>query len=117
MSEHVTSLAVARMVSAAALQVDAVTDLDGGAVGEFATYGSGTRCEGVRVRGRDPLEVEVRLAVRYGVRIPDVAEAVRRAVTDDARRVLDVGDDVVVHVRVTGLEPRADVAGASEVAS
>lgn len=54
---------VAAMVAEAATATPGVASLDGGAVGEFATYGHGTRVSGVRIDGTPPTAVRLRLVV------------------------------------------------------
>ena len=51
--------------------------MSGGLVGEAATYLPGRRVNGVRVLDD---EVEVHIVARWGNNLPEVADAVRRAV-------------------------------------
>ncbi len=83
-------------VAAATVACPSVTHLVGGAVGEqVATYLPGRRVAGVRVRSD---EVEVHVAVRWGVTAAEVAAEVRAAVAPLVGRravavaVDDIGD-------------------------
>lgn len=73
---------LARAAADAARATSGVTRLDGGALGEFATYADGERVEGVRIRPEDPSSVLLRLVVSYGRPIPEIAEDVEAAVRD-----------------------------------
>lgn len=64
-------------VAAAALGCPLIADLTGGPFGEIATYLPGRRVLGVRSTGG---EVEVHVVARWGVALPEVADAVRVAV-------------------------------------
>jgi len=64
-------------VSTAALSCPQVADLSGGLVGEVATYLPGRSVTGVRLTDD---EVEIHIVARWGTNLPDVADAVRRAV-------------------------------------
>lgn len=88
---------LARAAEEVALAVGGVIELDGGAVGEFATYGGGGRVRGVTVKQGPPARVAVRLVVAYGRPLPELADDVRHAVegrvaelTDAARVLVDV---------------------------
>jgi uncharacterized alkaline shock family protein YloU len=94
---------VARAVADAARSITGVARLDGGAVGEFATYADGGRVEGVRIGREDPATVRIRLVVAYGRPIPEIAADVDAAVRDrlaprwSPKRVdIDVVDVVTV---------------------
>jgi uncharacterized alkaline shock family protein YloU len=73
---------LARDAADAARTTDGVARLDGGAVGEFATYADGERVEGVRIVTDDPSAVRLRLVVAYGRPIPEIAADVDTAVRD-----------------------------------
>jgi uncharacterized alkaline shock family protein YloU len=73
---------LARAAADAARSTAGVTRLDGGAVGEFATYADGERVEGVRIGSEDPTRVRLRLVVAYGRPIPEIAADVDAAVRD-----------------------------------
>jgi uncharacterized alkaline shock family protein YloU len=73
---------LARAVADAARSTAGVTRLDGGALGEFATYADGERVEGVRIGSEDPTRVRLRLVVAYGRPIPEIAAEVDAAVRD-----------------------------------
>jgi uncharacterized alkaline shock family protein YloU len=71
---------LARAAADAARSTTGVTRLDGGALGEFATYADGERVEGVRIGREDPSAVRLRLVVAYGRPIPEIAADVDAAV-------------------------------------
>lgn len=73
---------LARAVADAAGTTTGVTRLDGGALGEFATYADGERVEGVRIGREDPSTVRLRVVVAYGRPIPEIAADVDAAVRD-----------------------------------
>jgi uncharacterized alkaline shock family protein YloU len=73
---------LARAVADAARSTTGVAHLDGGAIGEFATYADGERVEGVRIGREDPSTVRIRLVVAYGRSIPEIAADVDAAVRD-----------------------------------
>lgn len=107
---------IATEAAAAARSVDGVVDLDAGPLGEFATWGSGRRCPGVRIRDRDPLHLVVRIVSATGRVLPSLAAAVREAVTE----ALQGPGEVVVDVHVASLrgatQPRRDPQGAPDPA-
>lgn len=67
--------------ASAALGCPLIADLTAGRYGEVATYRPGRRIAGVRVADG---ELEVHVVARWGVPLPEVAEAVRAAVTPHA---------------------------------
>ena len=71
---------LARAAADAARTTTGVTRLDGGALGEFATYADGERVEGVRIGREDPSTVRLRVVVAYGRPIPEIAADVDSAV-------------------------------------
>ena len=73
---------LARAAADAARTTAGVTRLDGGALGEFATYADGERVEGVRLGREDPTAVRLRLVIAYGRPIPEIAADVETAVRD-----------------------------------
>lgn len=92
--------AVARVVAALA---DVVT-LDGGAVGEVATYGDGRRVAGVRLRGGRRSRIAVHVVLRYGRPLPEIASNVR-ALAYTAALDTDPGlTDTPIDVYITDLE-------------
>jgi uncharacterized alkaline shock family protein YloU len=111
---------LARAVADAARSTAGVTRLDGGALGEFATYADGERVEGVRIGSEDPTRVRLRLVVAYGRPIPEIAAKVDAAVRDrlspwwhPTRVDIDVVDVVTVGANVAGRDeaPRSDSEG------
>lgn len=82
---------MASAAAARAATVAGVVRLDSGPFGTKSTYGSGGRVDGVTVRtGTQPVGVTVHIAVRFGERIPELAEAVSREVADALQT--DLGD-------------------------
>ncbi|WP_052669133.1 Asp23/Gls24 family envelope stress response protein [Nitriliruptor alkaliphilus] len=73
---------LARAAADAARTTSGVARLDGGALGEFATYADGERVEGVRIGREDPSTVRLRLVVTYGRPIPEIAADVDAVVRD-----------------------------------
>jgi len=106
---------LARAVADAARSTAGVSRLDGGALGEFATYADGERVEGVRIGGEDPTRVRLRLVVAYGRPIPEIAADVDAAVRDRlAPRWRPTRVDIDVVDVVTAVPDGADVAGRDE---
>lgn len=106
---------LARAVADAARSTTGVTRLDGGAVGEFATYVDGERVEGVRIGSEDPTRVRLRLVVAYGRPIPEIAADVDAAVCERlAPRWRPSRVDIDVVDVVAGVPDGADVAGRAE---
>lgn len=104
----VSSVAVARIVAAAAREVPQVLALDGGARGEVATYGPQGRVRGVRVERSATPRVRVRTVMGFGARLGEVAEEVRRRVRAELAEVPAFADAIVdVHV-VDVREPDED---------
>ncbi len=64
-------------VAAAVSGCPLVAGMSGGRFGEVATYLPGRRLVGVRLQGE---ELELHVVARWGTPLPDVADAVRRAV-------------------------------------
>jgi uncharacterized alkaline shock family protein YloU len=109
---------LARTVADAARSTAGVTRLDGGAVGEFATYADGERVEGVRIGSEDPTRVRLRLVVAYGRPIPQIAADVDAAVRERlAPRWHPTRVDIDVVDVVTGEPDGADVAGRDEASN
>lgn len=71
---------LARAAAAAARQTPGVLDLDAGALGEFATYGGGTRIPGVRVAPHLDPSVRLRLVTGADQPLPELAADVRARV-------------------------------------
>lgn len=108
---------VARALADAARSTAGVARLDGGALGEFATYADGERVEGVRIGSEDPIGVRLRLVVAYGRPIPAIAADVDAAVRERlAPRWRPTRVDIDVVDVVTGRPDGADVDGRDEVA-
>jgi len=106
---------LARAVADAARSTAGVSRLDGGALGEFATYADGERVEGVRIGGEDPTRVRLRLVVAYGRPIPEIAADVDAAVRDrlaprwrPTRVDIDVVDVVTAVPDVAGRDEASD---------
>lgn len=79
-ASSVSPVVVARLVATAAQEVSDVLGLHGGALGEVATYGPNGPVRGVRVRLNPEPRLQLRLIVRFGARLDEVAEAVRARV-------------------------------------
>lgn len=100
---------LARTIADAARSTAGVARLDGGALGEFATYADGERVEGVRIGIEDPTEVRLRLVVALGRPIPDITADVDAAVQEQlAPRGRPVRVDIDVIDVVTGTRDGAD---------
>ncbi|WP_053205540.1 Asp23/Gls24 family envelope stress response protein [Jiangella muralis] len=69
---------LADRIAEAVLSVDGVIELHGGLFGEVGTYLPGRRVPGIRLGPGDG--VEIHLVARWGVPIPRIVDAVRRAV-------------------------------------
>lgn len=76
-ASSVSPVVIARLAATAAQEVPDVLGLHGGAVGEVATYGPNGPVRGVRVRLNPEPRLQLRLIVRFGARLDEVAEAVR----------------------------------------
>jgi uncharacterized alkaline shock family protein YloU len=106
---------LARAAADAARSTAGVTRLDGGALGEFATYADGERVVGVRIGSEDPTRVRLRLVVAYGRPIPEIAADVDAAVRDRlAPRWRPTQVDIDVVDVDTGVPDRAGDAGRDE---
>jgi uncharacterized alkaline shock family protein YloU len=112
---------LAREAADAAMATAGVARLDGGALGEFATYADGERVEGVRIGSEDPTRVRLRLVVAYGRPIPDIAADVDAAVRDrlaprwhPGRVDIDVVDVVTGAPDGDGVAERDDAADGSD---
>lgn len=105
----VSSSAVARLAAAAAQQVPGVLGLHGGALGEVATYGQGAPVRGVRVERTPAPRVRLHTVVRFGARVDEVADEVRRRVRSNLADQVPAFADAVVDVHVADVrEPRED---------
>ena len=82
-------------VAAAVAACPLVAGLSGGVFGEVATYLPGRRLVGVRLHDA---ELELHVVARWGTPLPDVGDAVRRAVAPSAggRPVTVYIDDIEV---------------------
>lgn len=91
----------ARLVVEAVTGVAGVVALDGGALGEFATFGRGQRVAGVQVRppptaaGAGPTRVRVRIVAAYGERLDQLAERVRGTVREVAGTLHGLPEPIV----------------------
>lgn len=94
-----TRLETARAAVDAARSVGAVHDVDGGAMGAFATMGAGEWVCGVRIDDRNG-RAEIRVIARFGAPLPSLADEVREAVTAALAEHGDTGP-WTVDVRVT----------------
>lgn len=96
-----TARQIAEVTARRAETVTGVVRLDAGPLHTKTTYGAGGRTDGVTVQGSDPTTVTVHLVVRFGERIPELADRV----VDDVRPALqeafpgagpwEIGVDVV----------------------
>ncbi|MDQ2728727.1 MAG: Asp23/Gls24 family envelope stress response protein [Actinomycetota bacterium] len=106
---------VASVVAGRAATVAGVVRLDAGPFGTRSTYGSGGRVDGVTVKtgaGADPAQVTVHIVVRFGERIPELAETVSRAVSDALRAELGAAGRWQVGVEVVDVvAAEAELAG------
>lgn len=86
-SASVAPIVLADLATAAAGAVPGVAGFDAGKVGAFATYGSGRRVPGVRVRSEgDVVAVSVRLVAEFGRILPDLGAEVHDRVADEVAR-------------------------------
>ncbi len=126
---------VARVAARSAASVAGVIRVDAGPFGTKSTYGGGERVEGVTVRtgramdsGPQTTAVTVHVVVGFGQPIPELAQAVARAVGDALGAASpsggpwDIGVDVVdiaaseavADLARGGAEPRGRLAGDHE---
>jgi uncharacterized alkaline shock family protein YloU len=106
---------LARAAADAARTTAGVARLDGGALGEFATYADGERVEGVRIGSEDPTRVRLRLVVAYGRPIPEIAADVDAAVRDRlAPRWRPTRVDIEVVDVITGVPARDEASDRSD---
>lgn len=96
----VSSVEVAHAAATAAQKVPDVLGLHGGALGEVATYGQDGPVLGVRVRRTPAPRLELRLIVRFGARLDEVAEAVRERVLAAMADAAPAFAHAVVDVRI-----------------
>lgn len=93
MSDEHPDLQRARVVRGAVLQVEGVADLDGGVMDSFATWRSGQRCAGVRLRPGGVVQLRV---VADGLdALPDLPARVRAAVVDSG---IEGAETIDVHL-------------------
>lgn len=107
--EPAERIEAARAAVDATRAVPAVHDVDGGAMGTFATMGAGERVSGVRI-DEHVRRVEVRVIVRYGAHLPSLAEEVCDAVTQAFEEHAATGS-WTIDVRITDVvsdEPEDD---------
>lgn len=93
---------LARAAAAAARDVPGVADLDSGGVGEFATYGGGTRVPGIRLSPGEA--VRLRLVAAVDRPLPQLADDVRAAVI--AALAGSEHEAARVDVRIVGIRER-----------
>jgi uncharacterized alkaline shock family protein YloU len=103
---------VAAVAAARAVTVAGVVRLDAGPFGTRSTYGSGGKIDGVTVKvGSDAVRVTVHIAVRYGERIPELAETVNREVAGALRAGLPGAGPWSVGVEVVDVAAAGDELG------
>lgn len=90
---------MARLVAATAREVPDVLDLHGGLLGEVATYGENGPVRGVRIQ-RTPPGVRVHTVMRFGARLDEVADEVRRCVRETLTAQAPAFADATVDVHV-----------------
>lgn len=90
---------MARLVAATAQEVPDVLDLHGGLLGEVATYGENGPVRGVRIQ-RTPPGVRLHAVMRFGVRLDEVADEVRRRVSEALTAQAPAFADATVDVHV-----------------
>lgn len=103
----VRSVEVAHLVATAAQKVPDVLGLHGGALGEVATYGQGGPVQGVRVWRAPAPRVQLRLIVRFGARLDEVAEAVRERVAAAVAEDFPAFEAARVDVRIVDVRELA----------
>jgi uncharacterized alkaline shock family protein YloU len=99
-----SAAAVARVAAAAAAATPGVLGLDGGVVGEVATYGDGGRVEGVRVRLSESL-VTLQLVVEYRQSLSIVVAELRRRIREAIARELPGLTIARIDVHVADVRP------------
>lgn len=110
---RVAEVVVAKLAQRAALSVDEVVGLDRGAAGAVSgvmgrVRGGDHAIQGVTVEvGRRQTAVDLTVAVLYPSPIGEVANAVRRAVTDEVGRIAGL-EVVEVNVEVIDLPVEGD---------
>lgn len=116
MGLRTSPVALAALAARAAGSVEGVSGVAPGRPGAATTYGPGERFAGVAIRpgrgGGAASEATIHVTVRYGVSLPEVADAVRAA----AQLALDRSDPGhapwVVHVHVAAIDGDAPAAAA-----
>ncbi|HVM12825.1 MAG TPA: Asp23/Gls24 family envelope stress response protein [Egibacteraceae bacterium] len=106
----VSSAVVARLAAAAAHEVPGVLGLHGGALGEVATYGDVAPVRGVRVERTPAPRVRLRTVMRFGDRLDEVADEVRRRVRTTLAEQVPPFADAVVDVHVADVRATPDEA-------
>ncbi|MDP8930306.1 MAG: Asp23/Gls24 family envelope stress response protein [Actinomycetota bacterium] len=107
----ISSAAVARLAAAAAQEVPEVLALDGGTLGEIATYGREGPVPGVRVERAPRPRVRLHTVMRFGARLDEVADEVRRRVRAKLATQAPAFAEAVVDVHVADVrEPHEDPA-------
>lgn len=112
----VSSAVVARLAAAAAREVPDVLGFHGGRLGEVATYGQEDPVRGVRVQ-RTPPRVRLDTVMRFGARLDEVADEVRRRVRTTLAAQVPAFVDATVDVHVVDVRPSAGEAAQSANAS
>lgn len=88
---------LARVAATAAAAVDGVVALDAGPLGTRSTYGPDGKVDGVTVRAGQPT---VHIAVRFGLRIPELAQTVAAEVDKDLGAAFPTGEPWETEVNV-----------------
>jgi uncharacterized alkaline shock family protein YloU len=102
---EVSSVAVARLVAAIARELPEIVDLDGGLLGEVATYGETGPVRGVRIQ-RTPPRIRLHTVMRFGARLDEVADEIRRRVSETLRAQVPAFADATVDVHVVDVRLR-----------
>jgi uncharacterized alkaline shock family protein YloU len=93
---------VATAVADSVCRLPGVIALHGGTVGEFATYGDGTRVAGVRATDRPIRSIEIRVVARFGVELHELARQVRAAAASRTRTT--AWEEARIDVRIVDLD-------------
>ncbi|MGH9183529.1 MAG: hypothetical protein ACRDZ9_06940 [Acidimicrobiales bacterium] len=110
MSTGVAPVTLARAAAAAATASPDVVRLDGGLVGELATYGGGSRVVGVRAEVGPRPRLEVRAVVRSGRPLAEIGDDLRRRVADRLEHRYP-GLAPVVDIHISDVEAAAEETG------
>lgn len=105
-ASSVLPVVVARLAATAAQEVSDVLGLHGGAVGEVATYGPNGPVRGVRVRLNPEPRLQLRLIVRFGARLDEVAQAVRARADDVMAEHVPAFAEATIDVHIVDVRQR-----------